>query len=158
MRILLAVDGSPHSQDAVEEVRRRPWPSGSSVRILAAVPPMLPPPPAPAWSGVVVGYQEIQERRRAEAEALVSRVAASLRERGLRCETAVVLGEARGAILDEADRWSADLIVMGSRGLSGLKRWLIGSVAQYVVTHAPCSVEVVRSRAPASPSRKDARD
>ena len=39
-----------------------------------------------------------------------------------------------------------DLIVVGSHGYSGIKRWLLGSVAQSVVSHAPCSVEVVRHK------------
>ena len=49
-------------------------------------------------------------------------------------------------IVDEAKDWPADLIVVGSHGYSGVKRWLLGSVAQSVVSHAPCSVEVVRKR------------
>ena len=50
-------------------------------------------------------------------------------------------------IVDEAENWKADLIVVGSHGYTGIKKWLLGSVAQSVVSHAPCSVEVVRSRA-----------
>ena len=53
-------------------------------------------------------------------------------------------GDPRTVIVDEAKEWSADLIVMGSHGYTGLKRLLLGSVAHSVVSHAPCSVEVVR--------------
>jgi nucleotide-binding universal stress UspA family protein len=55
-------------------------------------------------------------------------------------------GDARSCIVDEAKEWGADLIVVGSHGYTGLKRLLLGSVAQSVVTHAPCSVEVVRGK------------
>ena len=55
-------------------------------------------------------------------------------------------GDPRSAIVDEAEEWGADLIVVGSHGYTGLKRWLLGSVAQSVVGHAPCSVEVVRRK------------
>ena len=48
--------------------------------------------------------------------------------------------------LDRAEEWSADLVVVGSHGYTGLKRLLLGSVAQSVVSHAPCSVEVVRKK------------
>ena len=48
--------------------------------------------------------------------------------------------------VDEATEWPADLIVLGSHGYTGLKRWLLGSVAQSVVAHASCSVEVVRGK------------
>jgi nucleotide-binding universal stress UspA family protein len=49
-------------------------------------------------------------------------------------------------IVEEASTWSADLIVMGSHGYTGLTRLLLGSVASYVVNHAPCSVEVARKK------------
>ena len=48
------------------------------------------------------------------------------------------------AILNLAKSWDADLIVMGRRGLSGLKELLLGSVSNYVVYHAPCSVLIVK--------------
>jgi len=70
-----------------------------------------------------------------------------LQERGISSETVVRQGDARSVIVDEAMEWSADLIVVGSHGYSGIKRWLLGSVAHSVVAHAPCSVQVVRKRA-----------
>jgi len=48
--------------------------------------------------------------------------------------------------VDQAKDWRADLIVLGSHGRSGIKRWILGSVAEAVVRHAPCSVEVARAR------------
>ena len=47
-------------------------------------------------------------------------------------------------LMDEAKAKGADLIVLGSHGYTGIKRLLLGSIALYVVSHAPCSVEVVR--------------
>ena len=52
-------------------------------------------------------------------------------------------GDPRRVIVDEAKEWPADLIILGARD-NALERWLIGSVAQTVVAHAHCSVEVVR--------------
>ncbi len=49
------------------------------------------------------------------------------------------------AVDEEAERWGADLIVMGSRGLGTWNRLLLGSVSSAVVNHAKCSVEIVRS-------------
>ena len=49
-------------------------------------------------------------------------------------------------ILDVAEEWGADLIVVGSHGYRALKRFLLGSVSHSVVSHAKCSVEVVRCR------------
>jgi len=55
-----------------------------------------------------------------------------------------VPGPARTVILNEAEAWSTDLIVLGSHGYRGWQRFLLGSVSQSVVAHAKCSVEVVR--------------
>jgi nucleotide-binding universal stress UspA family protein len=54
--------------------------------------------------------------------------------------------DGRSVIVDEARKWSADLIVLGSHGHTGMKRLLLGSVASSVVSHAPCSVEIVRRK------------
>jgi nucleotide-binding universal stress UspA family protein len=157
MKILLAVDGSETSEAAADEVLRRPWPASSVVRVLSAFQHTLPAPVTMGWGGgiapgLVPGAREVYEQSSAElgrqSEALVRRVAKTLERSGLTIETAVKQGPAGSAIVEEAASWRADLIVVGSRGLSGLKRWLLGSVAQYVVSHAPCSVEVVRPRGP----------
>jgi nucleotide-binding universal stress UspA family protein len=55
-------------------------------------------------------------------------------------------GHAREAIIEEAKNWEADLIVVGSHGYQGFKRLWLGSVSQAEASHAPCSVEIVRSR------------
>ena len=58
----------------------------------------------------------------------------------------IVPGPPRTVILDEAESWAADLIVVGSHGYGAWGRFLLGSVSQSIVSHAKCSVEVVRWR------------
>jgi nucleotide-binding universal stress UspA family protein len=142
MRILLAIDDSEHSQQAVRMIPSRPWPGGSLIRIVSAVPRALPPPPAPAWTGATIGYSDFQERRRSQAESLVKGAADRLREAGLAVETAVRIGNPRSVIVAEAKEWSADLVIVGSRSRSGI--WALGSVSRYVVGHVSCSIEIVR--------------
>lgn len=144
MKVLVAIDGSEHSELAVRTVESRPWPNGTVVRVLSVVAATLPPPPPPAWSSL--DFESYRSQQTAEANALVQRAAGSLSSAGLQSETAVRTGDPRIAIVEEAEEWSADLIVMGSRGLTGVKSWLLGSVAQKVVRYAPCSVEVVRHK------------
>ncbi|MEW6736880.1 MAG: universal stress protein [Acidobacteriota bacterium] len=86
--------------------------------------------------------QELEKR----AEELANNVAESLKSSGLNVEIAVRDGDPHSIIVDEATEWAADLIVVGSHGYTGLKRLLLGSVSQFVVSHAPCSVEVVRPK------------
>ena len=142
MRILLAVDGSPQSASAIQAVAARPWPAGSTVRVLAVV----EYPPAPPVGELIVDDAYGPREQIAEMKKLTSDVAASLHAAGLGVEMAVREGNPRDGIIAEAKEWPADLIVLGSHGYTGLKRLVLGSVAQSVVSHAPCSVEVVRDR------------
>ena len=103
----------------------------------------------PASNGIRLAGATLEDMRRqltSEAERLTGRVADALKATTTSTETAVREGDPRSAIVDEADEWRADLIVVGSHGRTGVKRWLLGSVAQAIVGHAPCSVEVVRRR------------
>jgi nucleotide-binding universal stress UspA family protein len=151
MKILLAIDGSEVSEVAIRTVNERPWPQGSVVRVLHVVEPQLPPGAAP-WIGSVsampsaLGNQDVQQRMLEHGRELVRRVADLLGARGLKTELETVLADPREGILDQARDWEADLIVLGSRGNTGMRRWVLGSVAESVVRHAPCSVEVARER------------
>jgi len=144
MKILLAIDDSPYSAAAVEEVAARSWPSGTTVRLLSAVDvtPIVTEPVFVAGLDIETMRNEIAGRYK----AVMSSAAASLQKKGITVEMVVRDGDPRSVIVDEANDWPADLIVVGSHGYSGVKRWLLGSVAQSVVSHAPCSVEVVRKR------------
>jgi nucleotide-binding universal stress UspA family protein len=145
MKILLAIDDSKYSEDAVEAVAARPWPPDTTVRVLAAA-ERITPPAAELWYDAGGSLERARQEITAHYEELTRRVAESLQGRGLTAETAVRDGDPRSVIVDEAKDWSADLIVVGSHGRTGIKRWLLGSVAQSVVSHAPCSVEVVRRK------------
>ncbi|HEU0184073.1 MAG TPA: universal stress protein, partial [Blastocatellia bacterium] len=65
---------------------------------------------------------------------------------GLEIITQIISGAPREVILDEAESWGADLIVLGSHGYKGWRRFLLGSVSHAVATHAHCSVEIVRQK------------
>ena len=144
MKILLAIDGSPHSQAAVDEVVRRPWPSSSTIRVLSVIQPYTPPASEFVLAGATL--EDIRQQQTASAEQIIGLAADALQATELSTETRVREGDPRSAIVDEADEWGADLIVVGSHGRTGLMRWLLGNVAQVVVGHASCSVEVVRRR------------
>jgi nucleotide-binding universal stress UspA family protein len=83
-----------------------------------------------------------------DGSSLVERAASRLREgegnRSLEITTEVLEGSPEGLIVDEAERWDADLIVVGSRGRGVAGRFLLGSVSLAVAIRAPCSVKIVR--------------
>ena len=145
MKILLAVDESSHSAEAVQVVADRPWPPDTVVRVLTVVQPFVPPAAEFAYDAVGA-MQQVWQDRRDRAGGVVEAVARMLHDKGLTAEPFVCDGDPRSTIVDEAKEWGADLIVLGSHGHTGITRWLLGSVAQSVVSHAPCSVEVVRLR------------
>lgn len=146
MKILLPVDASPYSAEAVRAVATRPWPAGSTVRVLSSVEIPGPPPVGEmmydAGASLALRQQGIKK-----ANQLTKRVVHTLTAAGLEAEAVVRDGDPRSVIVDEAEAWKADLIVVGSHGYTGIKKLLLGSVAQSVVSHASCSVEVVRSKA-----------
>ncbi len=80
-----------------------------------------------------------------EAQKSLQRHAETLRQKGLKVETLVREGYAATVIEEEAARQHVDLIVIGTRGLSGLKHLLLGSVAERVVQKSPCPVLTVKT-------------
>lgn len=149
MKILLAVDGSDYGNAAVDAVAERPWPEGSVVEIISAIElPFVPTPET--WALPDSYYSQLEEATQEQAESAVREARHRLQAgRALPLETITKtrIGRAEDVILDEAEKWGADLIVLGSHGYRGLRRFLLGSVSQAVATHAPCSVEIVRRTA-----------
>jgi len=148
MKILLATDGSDCSKAAVNSVAERPWPRGSEVKIVSA----METPYAPTTETWVLPdsyYRELEKAARAQAEAAVKEAIMRIEcgmASGLEIITEIKSGSAREVILDEAEKWNADLIVLGSHGYNGWQRFLLGSVSHAVATHAHCSVEIVRQK------------
>jgi nucleotide-binding universal stress UspA family protein len=145
MKILLATDGSEYSEAAIDELIGRPFPPGTEVRVVSAVEYHAPITGAPF--GVTSEYLAgLARESRKQAHENVERAAAKLRASApdLEVTTAVLEESPKAAIVEEAERWKPDLIVVGSHGYGAIKRFLLGSVSQAVALHAPCSVEIVR--------------
>jgi nucleotide-binding universal stress UspA family protein len=149
MKILLAVDGSACSEAAVGELTKRPWPPGSEIRVLTAYDlPLMPGPEAWAISPDYCDrlQQAVLEQAEIVAHATSEKLSAELGD-SFKVTSRVVAGSPKLMILEEAEQWNPDLIVVGSHGYSGWQKFLLGSVSQAVVAHAKCSVEVVRCKA-----------
>ncbi len=149
MKILLAIDGSPCSEAAVRAVARRPWPPASEVRILSAYSAHFPIAAEPFFAAFSDRSASLEYERR-RAQLVVERAQTALREgmagKTLPSTVEVIEGPPRQVIVDEAERWGADLIVLGSHGYGALGRLLLGTVSQAVTAHAQCSVLIVRGQ------------
>jgi nucleotide-binding universal stress UspA family protein len=145
MRILLAIDDSGFSQAAIETVIEQARPHDTDVRILHVVesPPLLV---AREMGGYDPALESLLESQKQNAEALVRKAAELLRARGIKVAAGLEVGDPKSKILDVADEWRADLIVVGSHGRRGFERFLMGSVSDAVARHAKCSVQIVRIR------------
>ena len=146
MKVLLAIDGSPHSQAAAAEVAARPWPTGTAVEVLTVIHTSAPVAIDPALVLAAIHVELIEQRRR-DALKIVASASEHIRQRtaDLHVTTKTVEGSPKDVIVREAKEWGADLIVVGSHGHGRVRRTMLGSVAGAVVANAPCSVQVVRT-------------
>lgn len=144
MKILVATDGSPSSAAAVEAVATRPWPEGTEVEVLTVIHTAVPFVLDPMYVVAFVHIDQLEKARK-HAPEVVGSAAARLNRPGLAVTTRILEGVPKHLIVEEAERWGADLIVLGTHGHGPAGRFLLGSVAHAVVLHAPCSVEVVRA-------------
>ena len=151
IRIVIGNDGSPEAEMVIRCVAARCWPDKTEAQIVSAVQTLAPVTGAleastfaqePAYSVI----RQADERLRLHLENIAAGSANALRRAGLITTTHVVEGDPREAILAAAELMKADAIFVGARGLGRIKRLLLGSVSSYVVTHAHCSVEVVRGQ------------
>ena len=148
MKILIATDGSEFSNAAVEKIcqmiENAP---DAKVKIVSAYEQPVMAVPAPY--AISAGYspvlenemRELAEQAVAQAERKISECFPALKKN---LSTRVLFGSPEQTIVEEAENWGADLIVVGSHGYGFWERMLLGSVSNAVVHHAPCSVLVVR--------------
>lgn len=100
----------------------------------------------PAYPATVNEVLGADAEQRAFAEGFLREAVEHARLRGLDVSVEIAYGHPAEAIVNYAQQHGVDLIVMGHRGMSNLRRFLVGSVADRVVDHAPCMVLVVRRR------------
>lgn len=138
-RALIAVDGSEASRAALSAFARLPRSDGMVVELLHVL-------PAHEWSGLPVRGEELAELREAQERAEIDAADRLLQSsaKSLPAGVEVRMAKERGAVADtiraHAAALDTDLIVLGSRGLSGPRRPFWGSTAEHVVVTADCSV------------------
>lgn len=149
MKVLMATDGSAHSDSAVDLLKRLPLPHGSEIVVLTVVDTVTPTfRTEPMLQGQVAELlQQLLPKLRQGAELLVQHAALALKESGAALSTEIREGHTADQILQACDRLRADLVVVGYRGLAATSTTLIGSVSHQILKHAPCSVLVARHSA-----------
>ena len=155
--IVVGTDGSEPADEAVRQATDLASREGAHLHLVAAYPdPQMVRDRTTLWSndpkGLIDtgrsggGTQTETVNLREVAESVVQRAAREAVRRGVDVETHVYEGEPAEVIINIANQEHADLIVVGSRGLTGIQRYLLGSVSTKVSEHAHCSVMIVRAR------------
>ena len=142
--IVVGTDGSETANEAVRQATELAKAVGGRVHLVSAFEP--------------VGNQRLREERqqvpedmqwmvnpREDVDATLRDAGGAIEEAGVQVETYAREGDPADAILDVAEEQNADLIVVGNKGMTGAKRFLLGSVPNKVSHHAPCSVLIIRT-------------
>jgi universal stress protein A len=152
-RILIPVDFSDDSLNALAYGRELAKPMGAELTILYVVEPIYYATPADMYVATPNMASLLDEQRRVGIEQL-ARLAADLKKKGVRHRTMLDTGVPAQVIVETARRRRCDLIIMATHGRTGLVHMLMGSVAEKVVRTAPCPVLTVRHGAAKRPRRK----
>lgn len=145
--VLVAVDGSPSAWTAVTFLTANRILGERPIEVLSVAQETDLPDRAPVAVISDLAHESIQQQRREDrehAEAIAARAAEMLRDDGYHARWSVSTGNAAHEIIEAAESFGSGLIVMGSRGLTGLARIVLGSVARNVLLHTPASVLIVR--------------
>jgi nucleotide-binding universal stress UspA family protein len=143
-RIVVGTDGSETAKQAVREATELAKQTGATLLVVSAFDPVPEVRlreerlEAPSDIEHTVGPNE-------DVEAILAEAAQQVEGAGVKVQTVARQGEPADAILDVAEDQNADLIVVGNKGMTGAKRFLLGSVPNKVSHHAPSSVLIVRT-------------
>jgi len=145
-RVMIGVDGSPEAEHAVRAVGNRMWPAATEVRIITVNDGTAPARISRVLPTAAEMIRSINQQAAEAARMMTEWAANELRAIGLQVSVAIEQGEPGRVIIEEARKWDADSIFVGSRKFSGaFERFRLGSISTELVTKAQCSVEVVRS-------------
>ncbi len=142
--IVVGTDGSPTAGEAVRQAAELARGLGAKVYLVSAYEPV-------PYGRLRDERQQVPEdlqwmiNPREDVERTLEEGAASLSDDGVDVEVLAREGDPADAILDVAEEKKADLIVVGNKGMTGAKRFLLGSVPNKISHHAPCSVMIIRT-------------
>jgi nucleotide-binding universal stress UspA family protein len=143
-RIVVGTDGSETAKEAVRQAAELAKQTGATLDVVSAFEPV---PPSRLREELIEAPSDIEHmvNPREDVDALLSEAAEEVGKAGVTVRTFARQGEPADVILDVAEEENADLIVVGNKGMTGAKRFLLGSVPNKVSHHAPSSVLIVRT-------------
>lgn len=148
MKILLAIDGSKHSEAAVKAIAKFNFSDLDELKIITVV-DLAVPMAIDLYAGYLPSSNEIETTAKENAalilESTKNEILKIVNNSNFSITTEVHIGSPDSRIVTVAEEFNTDLIIVGSHGYNTWERLLLGSVSDSVVHHAPCSVLVVRN-------------
>jgi nucleotide-binding universal stress UspA family protein len=142
--IVVGTDGSDTANQAVRQAIELARAVGARIELVSAYEPVTDPRLHAETLQVPEDLHWIINPRE-DVEATLEQAAREIRDAGVEVEVFARQGDPADAILDVAEERGSDLIVVGNKGMTGAKRFLLGSVPNKVSHHAPCSVLIIRT-------------
>jgi nucleotide-binding universal stress UspA family protein len=142
--MVVGTDGSDTASEAVRQATELAERLGAKVHLVSAYEP-VPEGRLREERQQVPGDLQWMVNPREDVSDTLAAAAQGLQDAGVEVETHAREGDPADAILDVAEEQHADLIVVGNKGMTGAKRFLLGSVPNKVSHHAPCSVMIIRT-------------
>ena len=142
--IVVGTDGSETATEAVRQAIELAKPLGARLQIVSAYEPVSNTRLREEAQQVPQDLQWMVNPRE-DVDATLRQAGDEAEQAGVDCETFARQGDPADAILDVAEEQGSDLIVVGNKGMTGAKRFLLGSVPNKVSHHAPCSVMIIRT-------------
>ena len=154
-RILVALDQSNSSRSVLEEAIALAKPAAGQLHLVMVIPPMDVGYPDPVYlslegmqgvwtTELYQSHMTSWHQHQKEIEQWLRSQVDFVHRQGLEAECSCPIGTAGTTLCDVANKWNAELIIMGRRGRTGFSEFLLGSVSNYVMHHAPCSVLTVQ--------------
>ncbi|OGP91765.1 MAG: hypothetical protein A2Z19_04565 [Deltaproteobacteria bacterium RBG_16_54_18] len=140
-KILVPLDGSEISEAILPEIEKLASAFGSTICLLYVVPLAI----IPGSMEPIANYQTITEALTHEGEEYLRKMETRLKGKGFPVESHVQQGNEAQQILERCEREDIDLIAMSTHGRSGVRRWLLGSVAEKVIRHSTKPILLTRS-------------
>jgi nucleotide-binding universal stress UspA family protein len=142
--IVVGTDGSETASEAVRQATDLASKVGAEIHLVSAYEPVSEGRLREERKDVPADLEWMVNPRE-DVEATLKEAGEQIQGAGVKVETYSRQGDPADAILDVAEEQNADLIVVGNKGMTGAKRFLLGSVPNKVSHHAPCSVMIIRT-------------
>jgi nucleotide-binding universal stress UspA family protein len=148
MKILFATDGAKQSEAAVDMLKHFRLGDNDEIKVISVI-DMAVPMAVDIYGGYLPDTTEFEKTARENAAKILDTTAENIRthfnDPSLKIVTEVLFGSPESRIVEAADEFKPNLVVVGSHGYNTWERLILGSVSDSVVHHVPCSVLIVRS-------------